>query len=107
MAFQSALLHSEPPSSWSACAHDGIFPSRPARAEACASEAATLAHPQDAWDAASARSVCRSWRAAGEQLRHPRLTVFTDSDEQTLRAAKGLRTGLQVRWACCISSDEC
>ena len=56
----------------------------------------SFANPQDAWDVASARSVCSSWRAAGEQLRHPQLTVFTDSDRQTLLAAKRLRTGVQV-----------
>ena len=52
---------------------------------------------QDASDAINAGMVCRSWRAAGEQLRHPRLTVYTDNNEQTLRTAEGLRTGIRVR----------
>ncbi len=51
---------------------------------------------QDASDAISARAVCRSWRAASEQLRHPRLTVYTDNDEQLLRIAEGLRTSVRV-----------
>ncbi len=59
---------------------------------------------QDASDALSARAACRSWRAAGEHLRHPRLTVYTDNDEQLLRCAEGLRTSMLVR--CPVGTGE-
>ena len=66
-----------------------------------------LAITQDALDAISARSACRSWRAAGEQLQHPRLTVYTDNDYQALRMAKGLRTSVRVRCHASHSTRSC